>query len=456
VNALMKTCKNEKSSRLILNTSSPNILDSILSLPAASPTQKGLVSIILCRLLDHISSELDPQTSLTLKAVLVPYLDSSDPLKKSTGLQGLSSLFEAKAIYGIEILKSDGLLDSLLEDLEFVPESVQLHTIELISTCCSDQECRKLVSSNESCVKYLKSVVSSTSVSKPSLKLSASLALVKTLDPSTSSSSTRSSQDEQLANTFMSALKSFKTSNASIQEMEMAEKAVESLAYLSHKGPVKEKLISDSQLISKLVQLLQVPDSTPSTTTKSAIVSQLNTKALQFGIVVIMYNLTVIPTPLTDEELQLLKLKSMAGEATLQHASQDPTNSKEKVEARAVKLISLGVVSGLNKCLTSHTSATNGQHSSTSSSSGVLEKAAGTFCNMAVFPATRGRLVQQGAVASLLGVLTRSLAAVKNEKDETYMLASHAIAKMMISIDPSNGMTHLFPLYYHPFEFTLN
>ena len=305
-----------------------------------------------------------------------------------------------------------------MEIIEYESTSVQLATAEVLSNSCSDQDCRKRVASR--CSAFL------TAASKhenAKLKTIASGALIKLMFADKELEA-RMVADDNLARSFIVTLRGGSGEvdgicNSNIDHQSKLH-AVEALAYLSLRGVVKELVAGDALLLKQLVSFAKTDD-----------------RALQYGLVSIFGNISAYRRKLSEEEEQLMKLKEAAGEGTVKL---DPMDNDARVEKRASKLVSAGVVNAL--CIVASAVTTPG----------LAEATAQVFVNLAVDKRNRGRMVQDGAVKALVKLTTTSPqppTAATEIKGPNMLLpaaisAAHALAKIAITTDPNIVMCAVY------------
>jgi hypothetical protein len=310
------------------------------------------------------------------------------------------------------LFKNYRVMEELMDIIEYESTLIQVATAEVLSSSCSDQECRKKVASR--CSAFL--MVASKS-SDENLKTVASGALIKLMFADKDLEA-KMMADDSLARTFIATLK-----NEGVHVAATRLHAVEALAYLSLRGVVKELIAGDSQLLKQLVSLAKEEDRT-----------------LRYGLVSIFRNLSTMRRKLSEEEEQLVKLKEAAGEGAIKL---DPLDNDARVEKRASKLIAAGVVTALCAIAPAVTTL------------GLAEAVAQVFVNLAIDKRNRGRMVQEGAVKALIQLTTEikkpadevpigSLGAKSPTSSSASTMAAHALAKIAITTDPS--IVNIYPL----------
>jgi hypothetical protein len=383
LNGLIKIISNKEFSKYVF---SHQILELVMLMSNESNDKlKGLVPVALARFSEYVEPNDEANVKGTLQKTISNWLNSTKAVEKTTSLLALSALFQANASYASFILISSGVLEDIMEMIEFETIDVQLATIEMLSSASFDSESRKRIAVH--CITYLSKL---SSGSNPKLKAAASNALVKFMFAD-KELETRLMADDRFVEAFISNLRST-TADASVKF-----EAVEALAYLSLRGKVKERIISDEALLRSLNSL-----------------AKTEKRTLQYGLASIWANISSFKPRLTDEEKQMLKLREVAGEAI---SKDDPNDTDEAVTKRTLKLASSGVVAALNII-------------NKDASPGVGEVLARVLLNLSADKRNRGRMVQDGAVKTLITLTTKATDAGK-------IFASHALARIAITTDPT-------------------
>lgn len=180
--------------------------------------------------------------------------------------------------------------------------------------------------------------------------------------------------------------------------------SIEGLAYASIQPAIKEEIANNKELLTRLVKTLaEAPPKSP----------------LTYGALSIFQNLTrYLPTQ-SDEEKRMQQLKAYAS-AQGKLAGPDPLNDNEHVEARCRRVFEAGIT----PVLVSHC-----RHGSVASLSITIS----VVFALSYTQSIRGQLAQQGAVALLIAAYV-ALPAAETQAKRT---AAQALARILISIDPS-------------------
>ncbi|KAL4919769.1 myosin-binding striated muscle assembly central-domain-containing protein [Aspergillus aurantiobrunneus] len=197
-------------------------------------------------------------------------------------------------------------------------------------------------------------------------------------------------------------------------EGEHISNAIEGLAYSSIKPEVKEQLAGDSSFLQGLIKILQ---------------DKSNNTSVLYGGLMIILNLTQFLSNLSEEQKKISQLKSYA-EANADAVKNGPNvlEDDKHVIARCSAVVDAGVIPLLVSC----------GRNTTPSNHDLIGR---ILLSLSRNPKSRGSLAQQGAAKLLLGLATSSSA-----NNTNILNTSHALARILISVNPS----HAFPLSGFP------
>ncbi|CAG8502079.1 4809_t:CDS:1 [Scutellospora calospora] len=399
LNTLLQKTINEPNYSSILIESN-EFEDILRNISSKSPKIKPLSLLILTKLFENVQKNKD---TLELfkhnnSKFIIKWLNSTKKQEKLYGYNALESLFQISSEIGSFILLKEGILEDIMDCVEFEPEEVQGAITEIISVACSQKECRALVATH--CQNYLKSLMSSNN---QKLKALAAVALTKILLDEKAS-------EEQQNNNKISVIDENETLLSGLfqnmvldtdSEATARIAAIEGLAYSSLKPAVKETITYHPTLLKEIFKLVKDSEKTNNT--------------LFYGVAVILANITTYKKKMSESEEQFLKLKKMSGE-TLK-IDLDPIDDDEYVINRTKQVMKSGVILPLITM-------------SKNSSQAIRQLVAKVFLNLATDQSNRGAIVQQGGVKALIPLAT------KNSKEVTEP-ASQALAKIAITMDPN-------------------
>ncbi|PWY95824.1 actin cytoskeleton organization protein [Aspergillus sclerotioniger CBS 115572] len=281
---------------------------------------------------------------------------------------------------------------------------VEPHFLELLNAACMNKACREAIS------KHLSTWLSHllTNGSDESSELAAViLAKVRTAAQAGPSEANGKSDEEstrvtELVDRFKDLMSKRKTENLS--------NVIEGLAYASVKPAVKEQLARDPAFLQDLLKILR---------------ENCADSSVLYGGLMIVVNLTQFLPSLTEEQKKMSQLKSYADASPNgARAGPDPLDDEQHVIARCNALIKAGIMPLLVDC-----GKTN-----LPSVQGLMGK---IVLALSRDRKSRGTLAQQGAIKFLLGMAT----AKQGSSNEAVQNASHALARILISVNP----VHVFP-----------
>ncbi|KAL1311875.1 hypothetical protein AAFC00_001947 [Neodothiora populina] len=205
--------------------------------------------------------------------------------------------------------------------------------------------------------------------------------------------------------------------NMTVNSTSNAAKAssIEGLAYTSLKGKVKEEIIANTRVLDELVKVLKT--GSPS-------------DPAVFGILTIFANVTAYRPVLTEEQKKMSQLKSYANSS--KPTPDDPLDDDAQVTIRCKKVIDAGLVPAIAS-----------QPVKTMSAIG-LNQFAMILNSLAREQKSRGILAQQGAVKMLSQILDR-LQGTGAAHEGPYRVASHALARILISVNPAHVFSAVLP-----------
>ncbi|CAG8669909.1 armadillo-type protein [Gigaspora rosea] len=399
LNNLLQKIVNEPSYSLTL-ISSNEYEDILRNTSSNSPKIKPLSLLILTKLFENAqknkdSMELFKQNS---SKFIIKWLNSTKKQEKLYGYSALESIFQISNDIGSFILLKEGILEDIMDCIEFEPEDVQIAITEIISVACSQKDCRALVGIH--CQKYLTSLMSSKN---QKLKTLAAVALTKILLDEKSSGDQQNNNKISVIDENETLLAGLFQNMVLDNDSETTARitAIEGLAYSSLKPAVKETIVYHPTLLKEIFKLVQDSEKT--------------NNSLFYGVAVILANVTTYKKKLSQSEEQLLKLKKMSGESV--KTDLDPIDDDEYVINRTKQIMKSGVIRPLIIM-------------SKNSSQAIRQLVAKIFLNLATDQSNRGAIVQQGGIKALIPLST------KNTKEVTEF-ASQALAKIAITMDPN-------------------
>ena len=277
-------------------------------------------------------------------------------------------------------------------------QSIELAELELLNAACIDANCRTAISKNFS--EWLSRLLSGGT---DQISDFAAVALTKLRAAAPESKGDKVQEADSSIPGLVDRFKGLMSKKK--EKLDNVKNAVEGLAYSSVKPAVKEQLAQDPAFLRDFVQLVK-GDSRDSS-------------VLYGGLVVIM-NLTSFLPRLSEEQKKMAQLKSYANASGAEaKAGPDPLDNDELVVQRCAAVVKAGVMPLLVEC-----GKVNLPSIRTLSSKILL--------SLAHDRKSRGTLAQQGAIKLLLLLIASGAIT-----DEATHNASHALARILISVNPS-------------------
>jgi protein unc-45 len=206
-----------------------------------------------------------------------------------------------------------------------------------------------------------------------------------------------------------------KLSNLVLVGERESDVAVEGLAYTSLQPSVKEKIHKDEALLKRLIKTLE--------TIASAV----------FGCLTIFSNLTAYRPAQSEEQKKMSQLKAYANQS--KPVPDNPLDDDEHVNARCKKLLDLDIGPALAAACKQDTSPAN------------VALVVRILLSLAKQQSHRPRMAQQGAVRLLLQIRDRIAKTDKSTAEAAAIErgASHALARLLISVNPEHVFTSGLP-----------
>ncbi|KAJ5620435.1 hypothetical protein N7510_004419 [Penicillium lagena] len=197
-------------------------------------------------------------------------------------------------------------------------------------------------------------------------------------------------------------------------EAEKISHAVEGLAYSSVKPSIKQQLSEDPTFLRDFVTVIK---------------KHTGDSSVLYGGLMVVLNLTKFLPNLSEEQKKMSQLKDYADASTGKaRAAPDVRDEDEAVIARCCALIDAGIMTLLVEC---------GKITLPS----IHDLTSKIMLALSRNQKSRGTLAQQGAVKLLLSLAIPKQGSSGPIVNETTQTASHALARILISVDPS----HVFP-----------
>lgn len=264
--------------------------------------------------------------------------------------------------------------------------------LELLSAACVNKACREAIS--RYCSHWLRALAEEREGTHQALS---ALVLAKV---------TSESADGNITD---------KLSALVLDRPEASDQAIEGLAYTSLQPKVKEEIASNQALLKQLVTALG------------------NRSSVAFGCLTTFANLTVYRPVQSQEQQKMADLKAYANSS--KPVERDALDDDEYVTSRCKKLLDVSVVPALVACC-KHTP-----------SPATIALVVGIILSLAKEQKHRATMAQQGTVKLLLQIRDRIAKTDKSSQDASTVerTASHALARLLISINPTHAFTAALP-----------
>ncbi|KAJ5370893.1 uncharacterized protein N7496_006985 [Penicillium cataractarum] len=321
----------------------------------------------------------------------------------------VAAVFPVVPTAAVSIFLSDDFMNALtpLATRDATRKKVEVSILELLNAACINRPCREAVTKKFS--EWLSHTLTNGSDEGSEL---AAVVLAKIRTSETIQSSTKNGEAQEENTGVTDLVQRFK-GLMSESKVENISHAIEGLAYSSVQPSVKEQLAKDPTFMRDLISVLKQ--------------HKADSSVLYGGLMIIL-NLTKFLPNLSDEQKKMSQLKNYAdASAGKARAPTDPRDADDAVLERCGIVIDAGIMALLVDCGRVALPSTN-------------DLTAKILLALARRPKSRGTLAQQGAVKLLLGLsIPKQGQSVGHT--ETTQNASHALARILISVDPS----HVFP-----------
>ncbi len=318
---------------------------------------------------------------------------------------------------------ADGFASSLLPLLVKKAKTTRIRqtALEMLSAACADAASREII------VKYFAGWVEEQMVSGPEAVVGAAAVILAKLGVADASRATTTTTTTTAAATAEHRSDDNKKAESALRQLDMAavvaklkelsrssdassrQRAVEGLAYTSLQPAVKQSLAGDAAFLRRLAETILTS-------------SSASQPALLFGALSVLANLTHYLPNLSDEQKRMLQLKAYADTSKAQ-IEPDLADRDDAVTQRCAAVLQAGVVPVLAP-LASKLSLP------------ALALALSVVLSLAREQKHRGSLAQQGAVRMLLQSYARVTGAAASDREARF-LAAHALARILISVDPN-------------------
>ncbi|RMX91000.1 hypothetical protein D0868_14244 [Hortaea werneckii] len=312
-----------------------------------------------------------------------------------------SSVFPVLPAVASRLFLTEGFVQGLIPHLERNSEaaasgkkkskSLEQAALELLSAACVDKSCRELI--RKHCSEWLLSVSEERNGVQEAL---AALVLAKINEDSVDKVT------DKLSGLVMGG------------DSER-DQAVEGLAYTSLQPKVKQKIASNNALSTELIAVLK------------------DRPTAAFGALTVLSNLTAYRKPQSEESKRMSQLKAYANSS--KPAPEDPLDDDQNVTARCKIILDKAVIPALvSRC-------------KQSTSPAIIALVVRILLSLAKEQKHRASMAQQGATRLLLQIIERTSQTDKSTGEASLIerTASHALARLLISINPTHVFTSGLP-----------
>ena len=211
------------------------------------------------------------------------------------------------------------------------------------------------------------------------------------------------------------------------EDQDSSSDVVEGLAYMSVDPSVKEELSKDSTFLKKLFSFVPTRRKAPNTP------SDTPSHSLIYGVLNIIYNLTVYQVPLSSEQEQIMKLRRVTKPtaAGSRDSRNDVLEDEQHVRERGRNLVKSGA-------LNVPVSATR-----LADSQGIRLLSSRVLLNLSVDKENRGKILQSGGARTLVEIIRKSFSVPdasqggQPEIDASSLEPIQALAKLAITSSPT-------------------
>ncbi|KAE8391914.1 myosin-binding striated muscle assembly central-domain-containing protein [Aspergillus alliaceus] len=303
---------------------------------------------------------------------------------------------------------SDGFMAALLpvSARDAKRRRVEVSALELLNAACINKACREAISKNLS--DWLSHTLTN-GCDETSELAAVVLAKIRVSEKDESESNGQTQEDGNRAFELVDRFKALMSS----RKGENVQNIMEGLAYSSVKPAVKEQLAKDSTFLRDLIKILHENSSDSS---------------VLYGGLMIILNMTQFLPNLSEEQKKMSQLKSYAEANPNARAGPNPLESVEHVIARCNAVVEADIMPLFIAC----------NKTNLPSIQGLVGK---IMLSLSRNQKARGTLAQQGGVKLLLNIGTSRQGSSGSIANEAVPNASHALARILISVNPS----HVFP-----------
>ncbi|PPQ69788.1 hypothetical protein CVT26_014176 [Gymnopilus dilepis] len=365
------------------------------------------------------------------RSPVLNYLGETNDTSLTHGLSFLTALFQVDPPAASAIFSEEGVIENVVDAVDLSPSPLLSQEVaHLLRQACGQKTCRAVITPQM--VRWLE--FKSRQTSDPVLQSAAAVALIKLSKGAVSdaaaeggvavagegaqgSSLTGDVRTEELKDRLVDVVVAGQSASSA--------DAVEGLAYLSTDPTVKEDLSKNEAFLKKLFSLV------PSQKAASKPLTDLNSAALIYGVILIIYNLTSFKPRLTEEQKQVEKLKRMtkAGKG-LSDAEESSSilDDDDHVKVRIKRLIAAGVLPVFPAAIAATESV------------GVKANVGRCLLSIVEEKENRGKVLQAGGAKVLQTIIKQAFSSQPADKEANISAADleaiQALAKLAITSSP--------------------
>jgi hypothetical protein len=313
-------------------------------------------------------------------------LSNASPSDFIAAFSILTSMFTIRADIGTQVFLQEGFLEEIIEEPMEIDDNgaVIKALLEMLSAATADKKCRaKMINVADG---LLQECAKSDSTEIR--------ALVGSVLARLSSASTENRP------VGVDLLRIFKDAYATKNEIALLS-SVEGLAFSSTVAAIKEELAGDTDFLKYLLAILKSPG---------------QQHALVYGCLSIIVNLTSYKPALSQEQKRINEIRRLAKEENVHTV--DELDEDVHVTGRCKAVLTAGLLPSLNAM-------------ALNSSPACIISIAQILLSISTAAAHRGLLAHQGAIKLILALLGKSV------DSQTELTLTHALAKILISVNPS-------------------
>ena len=342
------------------------------------------------------------------------------------GLSFFTALFQVDWQAASDIFQREEVLASITDILDLYTSEIAAREVaRLLSQACGHKACRSSLTAE--ITQWLEAAVHQKKDTP--LRAAAAVAITKLsrgagADASVESSETYKRKADQDLVELMKGILMKGGGPETILD------AVEGLAYMSVEPSVKEDLSKDSPFLKKLFSFIPTRRGTASTPSDSP------SHSLIYGILNIIYHLSVYRQPLTPDQEQIMKLRQMTkpGNTSSRGPEEnisDILEDEKHVSERGRDLVKNGALNVLATAIR------------LADSEGIRLTVGRILLNLSVHKENRGKILQSGGARTLAEIIRKALSAIKlpptgqPEVDVPVLEPIQALAKLAITSSPT-------------------